>query len=749
MPTRAATTLPPPSDTSPADTQPADTSSADTSVDAGSTAKGPTSPGWFTRRIAALALVLGLLVAGGLMSAFGSAEPPARGSGVPVLSESARAEALAAQLPGGDEAPVLLVATRADGSALTPQDLEAISATGTAAADVGGHWASPAMPAPDGLAATVAVPLDGSGGSEQTAELVKGVREAVAQTAPSDLVVQVTGGPAFGVDVAAAFEGADFTLLLVTVSIVALLLLLTYRSPILWLAPLLVVGLADRVAAGVTAALGSAYALEFDSGIVSVLVFGAGTNYALLLVSRYREELRLEGDHRVAMRRAWQATFPAILASNLTVVLALLTLALAVIPGTHGLGVTCAVGLLIALVAVLFLLPPVLVLCGRGIFWPFVPRPGSGGRQEADADPVSRSLFGRAAHRVMHRPVAVLGAGLLTLGVLATGLVGTQVGLSQTEKFRVSSESAAGLETLSAHLPAGQAAPLTVLVPTDSAQRAEDAIADVTGVEHVRAGQAGEVQGTSWTPLSVIGAAEPGTPESRALVEEVRTTAHATDADALVGGSPALDVDARAGAEHDLRLIAPLVLAVSALVLLVLTRSVVAPIVLLAVNALSSLAAIGAGAWIGRTVFGFPALDTAVPLLAFLFLVALGIDYTIFLVHRARAEAQRHGTADGMVRAVATTGGVITSAGIVLAAVFAALGVLPLVTLGQIGLIVGIGVLIDAFLVRTLVVPALFGALGDRIWWPGRIARTDERDQPDHGDDATGSHRTADAHATT
>ncbi|GMA21488.1 MMPL family transporter [Arsenicicoccus piscis] len=680
----------------------------------------------FTRRIAALVLLLSLLVAGGTMAAFSDATPPPRGSGAPVASESARADALAARLPGHDVQTLVLVATRADGGPLTPTELSQLTTLGREVGAGTGHGASPAIGSKDGKAATVMVPVEVSGGSSQASSVVKSVRAAVAADAPAGVDVQVTGGPAFGVDIASAFDGADLRLLLVTVGIVALLLLLTYRSPILWLAPLTVVGIADQVAAKVTAALGTAWSLEFDSGIVSVLVFGAGTNYALLLVSRYREELHRHPDHRTAMRIAWRESLPAIVASNLTVVLALLTLTFAVIPGTRGLGVTSAVGLLIALVAVLVALPAVLVLCGRGIFWPFVPR-----FDESSPTALRTNLFGRVARGVVRRPATVLGVALAGLALMVTGLVGTSVGLSQTEKFRVPSESAAGLETLAAHFPAGEAAPLQVLTPTASATEVASALRSTPGVASVRPGAAGEVDGRSWTTISVTGTPAPGTAAGRALVADARTAAHAASSgQALVGGSQATDVDSRAGADHDLLLVAPLVLAVSGLTLAVLLRSLVAPVLLLTINCLSSLAALGAGAWVGRTFFGFEALDKPVPLLAFLFLVALGIDYTIFLVHRARSEARDHGTRDGMVRAVAATGGVITSAGIVLAAVFAALGVLPLVTLGQLGLIVGLGVLIDTFVVRTIVVPAVFAVLGDRIWWPGGAPRLSRQPHP-------------------
>ncbi len=665
-----------------------------------------------SRRGAWIALGIVLIGFTILFGLFGRAEAPEGIDAAPADSESAQAAALLEEFPDADTQSVLVVVTRDDGAPLTDADVQSLSAL-TPALDTDGEPAPPVV-SDDGEAAEIVAPLTVGESNGETADDLKVLRADLAEVAPAGLQVLVTGGPAFGADVAGAFDGADFTLLLVTILIVAVLLIVTYRSPILWLIPLTVVAFADQLAGKLAAFLGQTFDLQFDGGIISVLVFGAGTNYALLLISRYREELRREDDHRVALSAAWRATAPAILASNVTVVLALLTLVFAVIPGTRGLGVTAAAGLLVALAAVLFALPPLLAVCGRRIFWPFVPRPG-----EAPRGP---GVWHRIAAGVMRRPGRSLVAGLALLAVMATGLIGTSVGLDQLEKFRVPSESAAGLEVLSEHFPAGEAQPILIVANTAQADAVIDAVDDVEGV--LRAHPAGESEDGTLTKIMVTGEYAPGSDASLTQIAELREAAHAVpDADALVGGATATDVDARAGNAHDLWLIAPLVLAVSFIVLLVLLRSLVAPVVLLALNIASALAAIGAGAWLSRVLFDQHALDLQVPLLSFLFLVALGIDYTIFLVHRARSEARVHGTRTGMVRAVAHTGGVITSAGIVLAGVFAALGVLPLVTLGQLGLIVGVGVIVDTLVVRTVIVPAVFGLLGDRIWWPARAPR--------------------------
>ena len=665
-----------------------------------------------SRRGAWISLGLALVVMVALFGAFGSATAPARNDQAPAGSESTRASELMAEFPNADRQSVLVVASRDDGAELTAAEIEGLAEMlpvldAHAAADATGPLLSE-----DGRAALLVTPITVGETNSDTAAVVETLREAVAGAAPAGLTLQVTGGPAFGADVAASFAGADFTLLLVTILIVAILLIITYRSPVLWLVPLVAVALADGLAGRLTAAAGAAWNLQFDAGIISVLVFGAGTNYALLLISRYREELLRTADHRRALSTAWRKTAPAIVASNVTVVLALLTLVLAVIPGTHGLGVSSAIGLLIALAAVLFLLPPLLAVCGRRVFWPFVPRPGEAPRQGRG--------WRKLASGVVSRPVASLLAGVALLAVMASGLIGTAVGLDQVEKFRVPSESAAGLEVLSAHFPPGEAAPIFVVANSAAAESVVAAATEVEGV--VRAHPVGTTSEQGLTKIMVTSDYAPSTDDSLHQITELRDAVQGVPgADAVVGGAVATDLDARAGNQHDLWLVAPLVLAVSFVVLLLLLRSVVAPVLLLLVNLASAVAAIGAGAWLSRVLFGQQALDLQVPLLAFLFLVALGIDYTIFLVHRARAEAARLGTRDGVVEAVARTGGVITSAGIVLAAVFAALGVLPLVTLGQLGLIVGVGVIVDTLVVRTVIVPAIFALLGDRIWWPSRL----------------------------
>jgi len=631
---------------------------------------------------------------------------------LPASAEAARADAAAEQFPGSDQAAAILVVTRTDGGVLTPADLSAIGSTAP----------TPVITSDDGRAAIATVPLDAELSGFALNDAVKALRGAVADQLPDTLTAHVTGGPAFAADIANSFTGANVTLLIVTSLVVAVLLIVTYRSPVLWLVPLAVVGFADRVATAVGTAVAGATGLTFDgstSGITSVLVFGAGTNYALLLISRYREELRHNEDHRRALRAAVRAAGPAIVASNATVVLALLTLLLAIIPSTRSLGALAASGLVVAAVFVLLVLPPLLALFGAKLFWPFIPRPGG-------ADTVDAGPWHRVAQTVARRPALIGGVAIVGLAVLATGLLGTRIGLSQTEQFRVKADSVTGFNTLARHFPSGFTGPTFVIADTGEAAAVQQAIDATPGV--VSATPAGQSP-TGLSRWSVIIDAAPASDAAFDVIDGLRHSVHAADPGALVGGSDAQARDVRDAAARDRLVVTPTILAVVLVVLFVLLRAALAPPVLVAATVLSALAALGLGGWASIHVFGFPALDNSTPLFAFLFLVALGVDYTIFLVTRAREETPDHGTRDGMVRAVSATGGVITSAGIVLAAVFCVLGVLPLIVLTQLGIIVGLGILLDTFVVRTLVIPALFALIGPAIWWPSRSERPGRRTQ--------------------
>ena len=616
---------------------------------------------------------------------------------VPAGAESARVDALRAQFPGGDQAPAIIVFSRTDGAPLGAADI--------AAAGPG------AQVSEDGKAALSVAPLPADLSGFALDDAVQELRTSTAQRLPDGLQAEVTGGPAFGADIANSFAGANFTLLAVTAAVVAVLLIVTYRSPILWLVPLLVIAFADRVGSVVGTAVAAGLGLSPDGstgGITSVLVFGAGTNYALLLISRYREELGARVDHREALRVAVRAAAPAILASNATVVLALLTLAFATAPSNRSLGVQAAAGLVVAAVFVLCVLPPFLGLFGRKLFWPFIPQVGAKSLTD-------NGVWHRIASWVAARPGWVSGGALAALAALCLGLVGTPVGLTQTEQFRVQAESVAGFETLSQHFPSGLTDPTLVIAPSSDAAAVTQAIGQTPGVVSARPTAESDTGLTQW---SAVLQAEPASDAAFDTVDALRSSVHAVSPDALVGGSDAKARDAAAAARHDRMVVIPAILAVVLVVLFVLLRSLLAPLILVSVTVLSALAALGLGGWASVHLFGFPALDNGTPLFAFLFLVALGVDYTIFLVTRAKEETPEYGNRQGIVRAVSATGAVITSAGIVLAAVFCVLGVLPLIVLTQIGIIVGLGIVLDTFVVRTVIIPALFTLIGPRIWWP-------------------------------
>lgn len=636
-------------------------------------------------------------------------------SGLPAGAQSTRVAQLQQQLPSGQLNPALVVYSRPGGT-LSAADLAAIDGQRRALEPLAlDRRVSPARPAPDRSAALVAVSLSGEETGAETAAQVKAIRAVVAQGLPAGVVGQVTGGAGFSADITSAFDGANVTLLATTASVVALLLILTYRSPVLWLIPLTVVGVADQVVAALVGLVSRTGTIPFDpstTGIVSVLVFGAGTDYALLLIARYREELQRTQDRRRAMRDAMLGAGPAIAASGMTVGLALLTLLAATFGGTRAIGVAGAIGIAVALLFGLLVLPAALVVCPRGLFWPLIPRVGVTGS--------TGRVWRRIGTATARRPGLVIIASVLALGALASGISSTGFGLSQADTFRTKAESVAGLKTLSASFPAGAVSPVVIITTPAQAEAMTSAAERVPGVASASPGEATD----RLAEVDVVITAAPDTPASYDTVSALRRTAGTVDPGAAVGGAVASSLDARDASVRDLKVITPLILVVVLLVLIWLLRALVAPLVLIVTVILSYFAALGAGSLAFRYIFSFPALDYQVPLLAFLFLVALGVDYNIFLVSRAREEALRHGTRRGIVDALAVTGGVITSAGVLLAAVFAVLGVLPVIVLTEIGIIVGLGVLLDTLVVRTVLVPALVHVLGDRFWAPGGVSQS-------------------------
>ncbi len=637
---------------------------------------------------------------------------------LPATAQSTEVTRRQQDLPSGQLNPALVVYSRPGGT-LSPADVAALTArTPDLAALALGGQVSPPQLSPDRAAGLVVVPLSGEVPSEQTTASVKALRATLASGLPEGVRAQITGGAGFSTDLSSAFDGANIKLLATTAGVVALLLLLTYRSPILWVIPLAVVGAADQVTTSLVAWVSQHTSVPIDpstNGIVSVLVFGAGTDYALLLIARYREELRRTPDRRQAMRQAVATAGPAIGASGATVVLALLTLLLATFGGSRAIGVGGAIGIVVALVFGLLVLPAALVVCPRQIFWPLVPRVTPAG----EAPEVGGRGWRRIGLATTRRPWTVITASVLVLLALSAGTLSTGFGLSQADTFRTKAESVEGLKTLSASFPAGLVSPVVVMTEPDRVAAVVAAVTAVPGVAQVRPGEAT----ASLAEVDVVITAAPDTAASYTTVKDLRAAVAQADPNAAVGGSVATRLDARDASVRDLKLIAPLILAVVFGVLIVLLRALVAPAVLILTVILSFFAALGTGSLAFTYLLGFPALDYQVPLLSFLFLVALGVDYNIFLVSRAKEEAEAHGTRDGMLNALAVTGGVITSAGVLLAAVFTVLGVLPVIVLTEIGIIVGVGVLLDTLLVRTVLVPALVHVLDDRFWAPGHLSR--------------------------
>ncbi|ARC57653.1 Membrane protein YdfJ [Frondihabitans sp. 762G35] len=670
--------------------------------------------------LAATAVAVALLFAF-LPQGKSDAFPP---SGLPDSADSAQVTALLKQFPSADTTVGILVFDRSS-AALTSADKSAITERAATLA-TGSTVPQAVRPqfSDDGSAALVAVPLSSSAVEKDIAGTAKELRSTASESLPDGLTAQLTGPVGFQDDISNSFAGADFRLLLVTVIVVAVLLIVTYRSPVLWIVPLAVVGTADGLAGKVVAALAEPFGITVDasiSGILSVLVFGAGTNYALLLVARYREELTRVDDRFRAMRTAVTSAGPAIAASGSTVALSLLTLLFASLSGNRALGFACAIGVVVAILFALVALPAALVVCGRGLFWPFVPRveAHAGGDSDSLTDREARGFWAGLGRRVAKRPVIVSVVAVLGLAVLALGLGGYSVGLSQTAQLLGDPQSVTAQKVIDRSFSAGLTSQTTVLAPDAAASRALDIATGSKGVDSASISEKHD----GLTRIDVSLRAEP---ESSAAFDSIRalrtgfSDAGGDVARSLVGGTDATALDTQDAATHDLGLVAPIILAIVFAVLAILLRSLVAPVLLIASVLATFLASLGASTFLFTHVFGFPALDSNVTLYAFLFLVALGVDYNIFLTTRAREEREGHGTREGMIRALASTGAVITSAGILLAAVFAVLGVLPVVALTQVGVIVCLGVLLDTLVVRTVLVPALVFLTGERFWWPSK-----------------------------
>ncbi|KQZ90928.1 hypothetical protein ASD62_04965 [Phycicoccus sp. Root563] len=618
-----------------------------------------------------------------------------------------------------NEFPAVIVYERADG--LTAADTQAVTAQVAkfdALAPVKNDSVGP-IPSKDGKAIQVIVPVDaGDAGWDSLGATVKDLR-TIAQDRPDGLSMQVTGPVGFSADSSEAFSGIDGKLLYSAMTVVIIILLLTYRSPVLWLIPVVSAGTALFVAQAVIYFLAKDDTLTVNaqsSGILTVIVFGAGTDYALLLVARYREELRRHEDRHEAMAFALHRAGPAILASGATVIAGMLCLLVATMNSTKGLGPVAAIGVAVGLLVMLTLLPALLVVCGRWIFWPVRPSYGS-------VDHTRDGVWARIGARIARAPRRTWVVTSLLLAVASLGIFQLNaVGLQNKDAFYGTPESVVGEQVLARHFPAGAGSPVLVLTNAGQAAAVRTTLQGVEGVSSV--GDPVTKGGRSLIQATLSDA--PDSDAATKSVDRIRAAiAGVPGADAIAGGDTATRADTlRASADDNLRII-PLILGVVLLILVLLLRAITAPLILIGTVVLSFGAALGLSSLIFRNVLGFAGADSSLPLFVFVFLVALGIDYNIFLMTRVHEEAKEIGTRRGALVGLAATGGVITSAGLVLAGTFAVLGTLPVVSFAEIGIAVALGVLLDTLVVRSVLVTALNLDAKGRMWWPSALSRRD------------------------
>ena len=618
-----------------------------------------------------------------------------------------------------NEFPAVLVYERPAG--VTRADLAAVAGQVRQLNGLGPvrHDSIGPIPSQDGKALQVVVPVDmGTSGWEKLPTTVDDMH-AIARSSPAGLSMHVTGPVGYSADSADAFSGIDGKLLYSAMVVVIVILLLTYRSPVLWLIPVISAGTALFVAQGVIYFLAKDDTLTVNaqsSGILTVIVFGAGTDYALLLVARYREELRRHEDRHEAMAFALHRAGPAIFASGSTVIAGMLCLLVATMNSTKGLGPVAAIGIAIGLAVMLTLLPALLVVCGRWIFWPVRPTYGS-------YDHTRDGVWARIGARIARAPRRTWVVTSVLLAVASLGVLQLNaVGLQNKDAFYTTPESVVGERVLARHFPAGAGSPVMVLANANRTTEVGIALRTVRGVASV----GDPVTRGGRTLIQATLTSAPDSEAATRTVDRIRSAiAVVPGADAIAGGDTATRADTlRAAANDNVRII-PLILTVVLLILVLLLRAITAPLVLIGTVVLSFGAALGLSSLAFRHVFGFAGADSSLPLFVFVFLVALGIDYNIFLMTRVREEAREIGTRRGALVGLAATGGVITSAGLVLAGTFAVLGTLPVVTFAEIGVAVALGVLLDTLVVRPVLVTALNLDLRGRTWWPSRLASQD------------------------
>jgi putative drug exporter of the RND superfamily len=675
-------------------------------------------------------IVLWLLIGGPVASLQAKASDVQKNdntSYLPASAESTEVLALSRRFVTTESTPAILVYAR--GTGLTEADQATIAADLAVITDHFGPRLAGPMIGPvrsaDGQAAEVILPFGGSDASKFATD-VRWIRDRIGHS--PGLTAHVAGPVGIFADFLAVFDAINGLLLLVTGAVVLLILVAVYRSPLLPLLVMLCAGFALGLANGLVYLLARANVLTLtgqSQGILDVLVLGASTDYALLLVSRYREELRRHASRADAMRVAWRAVVAPISASGGTVILGLLCLLISDLKSNQSLGPVAAIGIGSCLLAMLTLLPAVLTLSGRAAFWPFRPAYGSPPAEE-------RGVWSRIAGLVGRRPRLIWAVTALVLLGFAAGIVRLDAnGIPQSDSFTVTTDSKQGQTLLSTHFPAGTGTPAVIISTVDSMAAVLTAATAVPGVAEVvpyPAAPSGTtsphvVDGLVRLDATLVDPADSAAAGS--TVRRLRAAVHSVPgARAQVGGFTAINLDVQDTSKRDRTVIIPIVLFVVFLILALLLRSLVAPVLLVLTVVLSFFATLGVSGVMFRDVFGFAGADSAFPLFAFVFLVALGVDYNIFLMTRVREEAARRGHRSGTLAGLSVTGAVITSAGVVLAATFAALSVLPLVFLTEMAFTVAFGVLLDALVVRSLLVPALTIDVGRSIWWPGRLHRT-------------------------
>ena len=591
------------------------------------------------------------------------------------------------------------------------------------------------FPSQDGLAILANIPLDGNS-IAKTLPNDKPVLPAVVAALRTDiepvakangLTHYVTGPGGLLGDLFGAFGTLDSSLLLTTLGVVALILILVYRSPVLWIIPLLSALFALTTAGGIVYLLAKHNIIDVDGqsqGILSVLVIGAATDYALLLIARYREELHLHENRFDAMKSAYKGVWEPILASGSTVSISLLVLLFSQLTNTAGLGPIGAIGIVSAMLTILTLLPALLLVFGRWIFWPR--RPHFDGDDHVMSGPWSR--VANAIGRNPRKAWAVTGSVLLLFAFASTTLKADGIGTVDT--FTGHPESVVGQKLLVKHFPGGEGDPTQVVVSADKIDAVTNALKNAPGVTDVVTlvdpmTRAVKIVNNK-AILNVTLDKAPDSVEAGNDIPKIRELAQAADATSLVGGTSAVYFDVRTANKRDNNTIIPIILVVITLILGLLLRSILSAIVLLGTVLLSYFATLGVCALVFNHIFGFAGGDNSFPLFAFIFLVALGIDYNIFLMTRVREESAKIGTRAGIIKGVTVTGAVITSAGIVLAATFAVLGLLPLVPLAELGFAVAFGVLLDTIIVRSILVPALVHEIGPKRWWPSKLSHEEQ-----------------------